>query len=87
MSVAKIGRKRQTQDGERAFLTPQGLTVIAYMFQSGSQMLEPAIHSVDFENPCPASALPGLSECKGRLIISNVPFPNIFSRGRKYKLG
>lgn len=31
---------RQTQNSDRAPLTPQGLTVIAYMFQPGSQMLE-----------------------------------------------
>lgn len=45
-----------------------------------------AINFLDFGNPCPASALPGLSECQGRLIISNVPFPNIFPWGGKYKL-
>lgn len=45
-----------------------------------------AINFLDLEKSGSASAPPGLSECQGRLIISIVPFPTLFSWGRKYKL-
>lgn len=49
-----VGKRHATQDSEGAHLTPQGPTVIAYMLQSGSKMLE-ACHSVCglLETPVP----------------------------------
>ena len=57
------------------------------MCQPASQMLEkPPFYFLDITLGS-VSALPEPSECQGRLIISNVPFPKHFSpEGESIKL-